>query len=598
MRHWRGWLIALAVVPVVATGLAANQFPRLPSLPHSVGIDRIDDAVAGRWLRRPSPVTTSLADAVTDAPDLDGYDPPAPLRATAIGHDANGIYHLFGGDFTLTAESYCLHAGAFAPARGDGYAYAELRGADSLPVRHVLQRSAGAPDLSQPTIQMLLWAMLSRAKLSTMSPELRRAAERLLDKRELAAMDGGAVGVIPDDVRARLTPQLPAPVQRFVDVENRVRSLASQSTATFDQWRAVAVPAGTATPQPGDRVVPSGRWSWHPDGYFVRFTPSSFLETRMDVSVPRPIGVTRDARGRITTIADRLRTLTVSYDETQPIAVSYKNAETALRAGDPPVTWTTPGRGASVAVAPRSEAAAGASVAARLTQATASARDVVTLRDLLRQWRRGVPAAGRWPTDVDAFLTQAWQADVAVRMGVAMPGADPPFDPSGLVAVPGASMTQRLGQSSRPSGPQPRCTGSDSADGVDGAIARGISADGINVGLDQISTSTTNGLEQILIRTNNHCPLPDAACTDEAIAQGRTPPGSLKGADNLIIGAVQQSGGVTRVTLRVVNVETGEIVATGLGDANGTGAAAVQQATSIAMRSVQNGFPMSNASCS
>jgi hypothetical protein len=51
------------------------------------------------------------------------------------------------------------------------------------------------------------------------------------------------------------------------------------------------------------------------------------------------------------------------------------------------------------------------------------------------------------------------------------------------------------------------------------------------------------------------------------------------------------------VTLRAVNVETGEIVAVGMADAAGTRPAAVQQATSAAMKSLTSTFPLGGAGC-
>jgi hypothetical protein len=329
--RWLYRLAALAGVPLAVVTLTASQFPRLPKLGLPSGAPRgVEDAAFERLLRRDPPISTALPDAVTEAVPLDGYEPLTSIPLPSLGYDREGIYHLFGGDFTLMAQSYCLRAGADAPASGDGYAYAELRGPESASIRHVLQRSSMARHIPQATVQMLLWAMLSRTRVRDMSAELRRAAERLLDKQELASLDG-AVGFIPDEVRARVMPRLPAPVQRFLEAENRIRALATGTGTTFDEWRAVAVPAGKSGPQPGDRVVPSGRWSYVPAGFFLRFVPSSFLETRLDVSVPRAIRITRDARGRIAAIADRLRELTVTFDGDNATII-YRNGDLAADA--------------------------------------------------------------------------------------------------------------------------------------------------------------------------------------------------------------------------------------------------------------------------
>jgi len=182
------------------------------------------------------------------------------------------------------------------------------------------------------------------------------------------------------------------------------------------------------------------------------------------------------------------------------------------------------------------------------------------LRDAVRAQRPRTPT-GAWGNDVDGFLMQAWQTSVAERMGVAEPGADPAFDPSSIVAVPGATMTQRIGQSSRPSsGNESKCDST-------------------------ITYTPKGGITAISERLDDRmCPLPSGDCIDQMIASGAVPPGSLKGAHYMVAGAVQQAGGVTRVTVRIVRVETGEIVATAMADVNGTDAAAVQRAANEAMK--------------
>ena len=49
----------------------------------------------------------------------------------------------------------------------------------------------------------------------------------------------------------------------------------------------VAVLSGNAPMGPGSQVVPSGRWSIHPDGYYVRYIPSGYSSTRVEIWVPQ-----------------------------------------------------------------------------------------------------------------------------------------------------------------------------------------------------------------------------------------------------------------------------------------------------------------------
>jgi uncharacterized protein (DUF39 family) len=59
--------------------------------------------------------------------------------------------------------------------------------------------------------------------------------------------------------------------------------------------------------------------------------------------------------------------------------------------------------------------------------------------------------------------------------------------------------------------------------------------------------------------------------------------GSLEGAEYLIIGAILESEGMTRVTMRVIDVETGVVLQGGVGTVQGTGTEAISQAAAIAL---------------
>ena len=45
--------------------------------------------------------------------------------------------------------------------------------------------------------------------------------------------------------------------------------------------------AGAAGIGPGSQDVPSGRWSLHPDGYYIRYLPQSYSNTVVNIWVPQ-----------------------------------------------------------------------------------------------------------------------------------------------------------------------------------------------------------------------------------------------------------------------------------------------------------------------
>lgn len=83
---------------------------------------------------------------------------------------------------------------------------------------------------------------------------------------------------------------------------------------------AAAVLLGTPEFTEDSREVPSGRWSYHDDGYFIRYFPDGYKETRLQVSVPEPVTLERDRLGRITAVTHQNgNRIEISYDDTAEV---------------------------------------------------------------------------------------------------------------------------------------------------------------------------------------------------------------------------------------------------------------------------------------
>jgi hypothetical protein len=49
----------------------------------------------------------------------------------------------------------------------------------------------------------------------------------------------------------------------------------------------VAVLSGAVPMGPGSQDIPSGRWSLHPDGYYIRYVPQGYSHTVVGIWVPQ-----------------------------------------------------------------------------------------------------------------------------------------------------------------------------------------------------------------------------------------------------------------------------------------------------------------------
>jgi YD repeat-containing protein len=294
-----------------SAGLLDNLSGSLPSI--------------GDFTKEKPTITTSLKDAVTEVTFLDDFNPTdfAPMTRLTRGPN-NGFILDRPGLFELDAQSYCLHAGAYAPGKGEGYVYAPISGPRADVIRRIAQQSVVHPEIDQHDVQTLIWAILARTKISDMSGDMRKAASALLTEKDITELNGGALGKIPDALMDKLMGKVSDAMRPIFQAESKIRDMLTTSTSSFDELEKVAVLVGDPEPGEGSREIPEGRWSYSPDGYFVRYSPSGYSQTLIQLYVPEAFAVERDSQNRITAISDaRGNRIETEYDDQiAPVAVS------------------------------------------------------------------------------------------------------------------------------------------------------------------------------------------------------------------------------------------------------------------------------------
>lgn len=255
------------------------------------------------------PITTSLEHARWSVDSLDNFMPHdvsnfrgrgfrvenmavdsldnMPLRSMlSLQRTPNGGFVLQPGYWEMHTQSYCLKAGTHGPGGGDGYVYAPTTGPAADAVMTILRNSVNHPEIQQQEIQTLLWAIIARAKFEDLSPQHKATAARLLRPQQLTALNRSALDLIPGDEMGALLNRVPGPVRQIVEAENQLRRMVTDPAASFAEMERVAVLAGAVGMGPGSRDVPEGRWSRHPDGYYVRYLPQGYSYTVTQIWVP------------------------------------------------------------------------------------------------------------------------------------------------------------------------------------------------------------------------------------------------------------------------------------------------------------------------
>ena len=285
MHNSKRFLILPALAFFVITACAGSTFAQLG------GLGGLGDKLKKKTpnlLGEKSPITTSLPDAKWGDASKDGFTPREAGRSLmTLQRTPNGGFVVQPGYFSLQVQSYCLKAGTHGPGDGDGYLYAPPKGPAEDAVMTIVRNSVNRPEIPQQKIQQLLWAIIARAKFEDLAGDLKSTASQLLTPRQLASLNRSALDVLQGNALTNAIGGVPEPLRQIAQAEASLRQMLTTPGASFAEMERVAVLSGNAPLGPGSQAVPSGRWSLHPDGYYVRYLPSGYSSTRLEIWVPQ-----------------------------------------------------------------------------------------------------------------------------------------------------------------------------------------------------------------------------------------------------------------------------------------------------------------------
>jgi hypothetical protein len=245
----------------------------------TLGVDKL--------FKKPAAITTSFEDVKKEGSHMPNFFKLGDVQPLYLLPKApTGGFVLCAGYYEMTNKSYCLHAGTFAPSAGDGYMYAPTNGSKKDIVTAILKSAENHPEIDQHAIQVLLWAIIAKTKFINFSTEVKLTAVTLLTKKQLSQLEDGALGFLPDDIINEAKAKMPESVQTVFEAENSIRGLISSGNYTYQEMERYAILAGIA---PSRTDYPSGIWTLHPDGYYVRYIPSGYSVTKVQIYVPKEL---------------------------------------------------------------------------------------------------------------------------------------------------------------------------------------------------------------------------------------------------------------------------------------------------------------------
>jgi hypothetical protein len=238
-------------------------------------------------LNEPNPISTSFKDVDhtgEKGPDDIQTNFPPQANMFQLQRTPNGGFVLQQGFYYYQAQSYCLKAGTQGPSKGYGYMYAQTKGLAEEHVMTIVRNAVNHPEINQRDIQLLLWAIIARAKFENLQPGLKATASKLLTPRQLATLNRSALDLVPESVMSKARASVPKEVRLILDAENQLRKMLTSATSRYEDMEQVAVLAADAVT--GNEEVKPGTWTYHPTGYYIRFFPEVYYQSRVEIYVP------------------------------------------------------------------------------------------------------------------------------------------------------------------------------------------------------------------------------------------------------------------------------------------------------------------------
>ena len=195
-------------------------------------------------------------------------------------------YVLKPGFYTVELKSFCMHAGTYAPSKGDGYLYAPLKGQKKEIVNSLIKNWYQNQDIPQQTVQALVWGIIAKSSLKNMNPDMQLAAMKLLSKNELLSLTKMGLDFIPASVMSKAKNNLPQSVQLVLEAENKIRNFFSSSSSSYPDLERLALLGGV---NPVTSEIAYGSWGLHPNGYWTSYQPHGYRQMTVRIFVPSTI---------------------------------------------------------------------------------------------------------------------------------------------------------------------------------------------------------------------------------------------------------------------------------------------------------------------
>lgn len=200
-----------------------------------------------------------------------------------INYEAGKGYRLQPGFYKAQILSFCLKAGTYGPSKGDGYLFAPLKGPQEALVYKLINNWYSHQEIDQHDLQLILWAIIAKTKISNLSPPLKAVTAVLLNEDDISQLSKVGLDMVSGEVFSKATASLPEPIQKVVEIENQMRSKFYQANVNYQEMENLAMLAGVP---PTNSSVERGTWTLLPNGCYIKYLPANYSHTNIEIYVP------------------------------------------------------------------------------------------------------------------------------------------------------------------------------------------------------------------------------------------------------------------------------------------------------------------------
>ena len=227
------------------------------------------------FLNNSQPVTTSFENVDTGfIMNNDVTAGKTAVSLTELPRTQYGGFVLASGFYEADFKTYCLQPGTPGPSVKDAYFQAPLIGSRKDIIETVLRNSQRQSSLDQKNIQLLLWSVVSRSDFDKLSPSVQSTARHLLNPKQIFELQGGMLGVVKTVAKT-----LPG-----TSGQGDLLRLFEQGITSYEAFERLAVTSGSA--ETWHSEFQREQWYKHNEGYYVRYLPTNYKQTKIQVYVP------------------------------------------------------------------------------------------------------------------------------------------------------------------------------------------------------------------------------------------------------------------------------------------------------------------------